>query len=126
MLQKVRHLTHFKNANLIFNVLHIALPKPRWTNRQHETNIKPTPIITYAVVAVTVTTFLQLTPQATLQQFTKAGLTEPLACVIAVVVALVAFANEVVKYSVNTLDLGQQELPFCGTYTTVPCALTVT
>ena len=78
------------------------------------------------MVAVTVTTFLQLTPHATLQQFTNAGLTEPLACVIATVVALVAPAKDVVKYSVNTLDLGQHELPFCGTYTTVPCAFTVT
>ena len=95
-------------------------------NRQHERNIKPTPSMAYAVVAVTVTTFLQLTPHATLQQLTKAGDTEPLACVTATVVALVVPANEVVKYSVNTLDLGQHELPFCGTYTTVPCAFTVT
>ena len=64
--------------------------------------------------------FLQLTPQATLQQLTNEGETEPLACVIATVVALVAPAKEVVKYSVNTFDLGQQAFPFCGTYTTVP------
>ena len=70
--------------------------------------------------------FLQLIPQATLQQLTNDGLTEPLACVIATVVALVAPAKDVVKYSVNTFDFGQQALPLCGTYTAVPCAFTVT
>ena len=67
------------------------------------------------VVALSVITFLQLIPQATLQQFTYAGETAPLDCVIATVVPLVALAKDVVKYSVNTLLFGQQELPFLGT-----------
>ena len=58
---------------------------------------------------------MQLTPQATLQQLTKAGTTVPLAWLTDAVVALVAPAKDVVKYSVNTLLFGQQEFPFFGT-----------
>ena len=66
-------------------------------------------------VNVSVITFFAAMPQATLQQFTNAGLVMPLACVIVTVEAFVAPANDVVKYSVNTFCEGQQGLPFFDT-----------
>ena len=82
----------------------MAFPSPRWTKRIALIHIRTIPSIVFYAPAVNeiVTTFFAATPQATLQQLTKAGITIPFAWATVTVDAEVAPAKEVVKYSVNT------------------------